>query len=86
MMSVFAPNYLYQELRPATPQEIAFLDTKLKENGKYFDQESMSIKDIEKEPAFKRGDWVLITKPKDVQRGPYWLYCFFVWMNTVGKH
>lgn len=62
-----------EELRPATPQEIAFLDTKLKENGKYFDQESMSIKDIEKEPAFKRGDWVLITKPKDVRQKPYWL-------------
>lgn len=32
----------------------------------------MSIKDIEKEPAFKVGDWVLITKPKDVGQTPTW--------------
>ena len=41
-------------------------------DGKYFDKESMSIKDIVNEPAFKRGDWVLITKPKDVRQIPYW--------------
>ena len=60
------------ELRPATPQEIALLDTKLKENGKYFDKATMSIKDIVNEPELKRGDWVLITKPKDVGQKPYW--------------
>jgi len=62
-----------KELRSATTQEITLLDTKLKENGKYFDKESMSIKDIVNEPAFKVGDWVLITKPKDVTQSPFWL-------------
>ncbi len=68
------PELDIKELRSATTEEIAFLDAKLKEDGKYFDQESMSIKDIEKEPAFKVGDWVLITKPKDVTQSPYWSY------------
>ena len=71
--SVCNDNFIV-ELRPATPQEIALLDTKLKENGKYFDQATMSIKDIENEPAFKVGDWVLITKPKDVTQSPIWPY------------
>ena len=60
------------ELRPATPQEIALLDTKLKENGKYFDQTTMSIKDIVKEPAFKVGDKVIVNKPQKVQY-PAWV-------------
>ena len=64
-----------KELRSATTQEIAFLDAKLKGNGQYFDQESMSIKDIVNEPTFKVGDWVLITKPKNVRQKPSWSYC-----------
>ena len=71
-----------KELRPATLQEIAFLDAKLKENGKYFDQATMSIKDIENEPAFKVGDWVLITKPKDVIHDPIWPY----WSSSMDKY
>ncbi len=43
-------------------------------DGKYFDKESMSIKDVVNEPTFKVGDWVLIKKPKDVgQKPPYWV-------------
>ena len=64
-----------EELRSATTEEITLLDTKLKENGKYFDQATISIKDIEKEPTFKVGDWVRITKPKDVRQKPCWSYC-----------
>jgi hypothetical protein len=82
-----------KELRSATTEEIDLLDTKLKEDGKYFDKESMSIKEIE--PLFKEGDylttttkegkrwvgifdrykvgdWVIITKPKDVRQKPNW--------------
>ena len=58
--------------RLANQAEINILDDKLKEDGKYFDKESMSIKDIVNEPAFKVGDWVLITKPKDVNQKLKW--------------
>ncbi len=62
-----------KELRSATTEEITLLDTKLKENGQYFDQESMSIKDIVNEPAFKVGDWFIPKKPEDFySRAVYW--------------
>ena len=34
----------------------------------------MSIKDIVNEPTFKKGDWILIKKPKGVCQRPVWIH------------
>lgn len=41
---------LYDILRPVTPEEIALLDSKLAEQGKFFNKETMRIEEIKKEP------------------------------------
>lgn len=64
------PEPNIKELRSATTEEITLLDTKLKENGKYFDKESMSIKEIE--PLFKEGDYLTTT----TKEGKRWIGIF----------
>lgn len=43
--------------RPATPEEIALLDSKLAEQGKFFNKETMQIEEVKKEP--KGGDFCI---------------------------
>ena len=54
---------------PATTEEIALIDSKLKEKGKRFDKEKLELVDI---PKFKVGDWFIPHKPK-VDKYPYWV-------------
>lgn len=54
---------LYDILRPVTLEEIAILDSKLAEQGKFFNKETMRIEEIKKEPKWKVGDWFIPHKP-----------------------
>jgi len=58
-----------KSVRPATPSEIALLDSKLAEQGKRFDKEKLELVDI---PKFKVGDWFIPHKPKENKTATNW--------------
>ena len=60
---------LVKSVRPATPSEIALLDSKLAEQGKRFDKEKLELVDI---PKFKVGDWFIPHKPKENKTATNW--------------
>ena len=79
---------------PATTEEIALIDSKLKEKGKRFDKEKLELVDILKEPKFKKGDLVRtpdgcifeVSEAVNNTMKTEWLYCKNPKMTFFGNY